>query len=70
MPIPSGAPKSDLWKCPCNARKGIGPSLVVGLRDVLLPFERMLCTEAPAMQRYEGSLETSRKCLVEIGIKE
>jgi len=30
-----------------------------GLRDVLLPSERMLCTGAPATQRYRESCSTS-----------
>jgi hypothetical protein len=50
MPIPSRVFEERSLKDLCNARKGIGPLLETraGLRDVLLPFERMLYAGTPA----------------------
>jgi hypothetical protein len=52
MLIPSRVLEERSFNDLCNARKGVGlSSIEAGLRDVLLPPERVLITRVPATQR-------------------
>jgi hypothetical protein len=56
MPIPSRVSQSDLWHDLCRARKGVGSSLVEGLRDVPIPRETESGGEGPTVWIHQRTL--------------